>query len=174
LTHSVTAYIALGANLGDAKRTIQQTIVDLATLPGTSVVKASSLYQTAPIDSAGPDYINAVVQVLTGLGPYYLLKQLQNLEQAAGRERPYAKAPRTLDLDLLIYGSAQITSPTLTVPHPRMAQRAFVLLPLAQIAPDLVSAGDLRKVSAQGVVPLFDSVLGSFPFRVARNYPGLS
>jgi 2-amino-4-hydroxy-6-hydroxymethyldihydropteridine diphosphokinase len=155
LTHSVTAYIALGANLGDAKRTIQQAIVDMAKLPDTTLVKASSLYSTAPINSSGPDYINAVVQVLTSLGPYYLLKQLQNLEQTAGRKRPYTNAPRTLDLDLLLYGSAQITSPTLTVPHPRMAQRAFVLQPLAQIAPDLVSAEDLRRVSAQSVSRLF-------------------
>ncbi len=152
---SVTAYIALGANLGDAQRTIHQAIADMAKLSDTTLVKASSLYQTAPIDSTGPDYINAVVQVLTGLGPYYLLKQLQNLEQTAGRERPYTNAPRTLDLDLLLYGSAQITSPTLTVPHPRMAQRAFVLQPLAQIAPDLVSAEDLRRVSAQSVSRLF-------------------
>ncbi len=155
MTHSVTAYIALGANLGDAKRTIQQAIADMAKLPDTVLVITSSLYQTAPIDSSGPDYINAVVQVLTSLGPYHLLKQLQNLEQAAGRERPYTNAPRTLDLDLLLYGSAQITSPTLTVPHPRMAQRAFVLQPLAQIAPELVSAEDLRRVSAQSISRLF-------------------
>ena len=151
----ITAYIALGANLGDAQRTIQQAIADIAKLPNTVLVEASSLYQTAPIDSAGPDYINAVVQVLTSLGPYYLLKQLQNLEQTAGRKRPYTNAPRTLDLDLLLYGSGHITSPTLTVPHPRMAQRAFVLQPLAQIAPDLVSAEDLRRVSAQSVSRLF-------------------
>lgn len=151
----VTAYVALGANLGDAQRMVQQAIADIAKLPDTVLVKASSLYSTAPIDSSGPDYINAVVQVLTSLSPYYLLKQLQNLEQAAGRERPYANAPRTLDLDLLLYGSGHITSPTLTVPHPRMTQRAFVLQPLAQIAPDLVSAEDLRKVSAQGVLRLF-------------------
>ena len=155
MTHSVTAYIALGANLGDAKRTMQQAIADIAKLPDTVLFKASSLYQTAPIDSAGPDYINAVVQVLTSLGPYHLLKQLQNLEQIAGRVRPYTNAPRTLDLDLLLYGSAQITSPTLTVPHPRMLQRAFVLQPLAQIAPELVSAEDLRKVSAQDVSRFF-------------------
>lgn len=151
----VTAYVALGANLSDAQRMVQQAIADIAKLPDTVLVKASSLYSTAPIDSSGPDYINAVVQVLTSLSPYYLLKQLQNLEQAAGRERPYANAPRTLDLDLLLYGSGHITSPTLTVPHPRMTQRAFVLQPLAQIAPDLVSAEDLRKVSAQGVLRLF-------------------
>ena len=155
MTLSVNAYIALGANLGDAQRTIQQAIADMAKLPDTVLVQASSLYSTAPIGSSGPDYINAVVQILTSLGPYYLLKQLQNLEQTAGRKRPYTNAPRTLDLDLLLYGSGHITSPTLTVPHPRMAQRAFVLQPLAQIAPDLVSAEDLRRVSAQSVSRLF-------------------
>ena len=155
MTLSVNAYIALGANLGDAQRTIQQAIADMAKLPDTVLVQASSLYSTAPIGSSGPDYINAVVQILTSLGAYYLLKQLQNLEQTAGRKRPYTNAPRTLDLDLLLYGSGHITSPTLTVPHPRMAQRAFVLQPLAQIAPDLVSAEDLRRVSAQSVSRLF-------------------
>jgi 2-amino-4-hydroxy-6-hydroxymethyldihydropteridine diphosphokinase len=151
LTQRVTVFIALGANLGDAQRTVQQAIADLSTLPGTSVVTASSLYQTAPIDSTGTDYINAVVEVLTSLSPYYLLKQLQNLEQAAGRERPYANAPRTLDLDLLLYGSGQITSPALTVPHPRMLQRAFVLHPLHEIAPHLVSDAQLCIVSDQSI-----------------------
>ncbi len=147
----VNAYVALGANLGDAQRTVQQAIADIAKLPGTALVKASSLYSTAPIDSSGPDYINAVVQVLTSSGPYYLLKQLQNLEQAAGRERPYANAPRTLDLDLLLYSSGQITSSTLTVPHPRMLLRAFVLHPLHEIAPHLVSDAQLRNVSTQSI-----------------------
>lgn len=151
MTQRVTVFIALGANLGDAQRTVQQAIADLATLPGTSVVTASSLYQTAPIDSTGPDYINAVVEVLTSLSPYYLLRQLQNLEQAAGRKRPYANAPRTLDLDLLLYGSGQITSSTLTVPHPRMLLRAFVLHPLHEIAPHLVNDAQLCIVSDQSI-----------------------
>ncbi len=147
----VNAYVALGANLGDAQRMVQQAVADIAKLPDTVLVKASSLYSTAPIDSSGPDYINAVVQVLTSSGPYYLLKQLQNLEQAAGRERPYANAPRTLDLDLLLYSSGQITSSTLTVPHPRMLLRAFVLHPLHEIAPHLVSDAQLRNVSTQSI-----------------------
>ncbi len=147
----VNAYVALGANLGDAQRMVQQAVADIAKLPDTVLVKASSLYSTAPIDSSGPDYINAVVQVLTSLSPYYLLTQLQNLEQAAGRKRPYTNAPRTLDLDLLLYSSGQITSSTLTVPHPRMLLRAFVLHPLHEIAPHLVSDAQLRNVSTQSI-----------------------
>jgi 2-amino-4-hydroxy-6-hydroxymethyldihydropteridine diphosphokinase len=147
----VTATIALGANLGDAARTVQQAIASLGGMPHTHLVAASSLYQTEPIDSAGPDYINAVAQVLTHLPAPELLKQLQNLERNAGRQRPYTNAPRTLDLDLLLYGSARIYSPTLTVPHPRMWQRAFVLLPLAQIAPGLVSPDALQLVAQQSI-----------------------
>ena len=147
----VTAYIALGANLGDAQRTVSQAIQDLAGLPNTRLLNQSNLYYTAPIDSSGPDYINAVAAIATQLGPYELLEQLQRLELAAGRERPYTNAPRTLDLDLLHYGSAQVFSSVLTVPHPRMVQRAFVLLPLHDIAPHLVSAAALQAVASQSV-----------------------
>ncbi len=148
---AVTAYIALGANLGDAARTVQLAIVNLGNTPHTRLVRASSLYQTAPIDSAGPDYINSVAEVLTELPAPLLLEQLQIQEQAAGRQRPYANAPRTLDLDLLLYGNASIQSPALTLPHPRMGQRAFVLLPLAEIAPERVAPLALQAVSAQAI-----------------------
>jgi 2-amino-4-hydroxy-6-hydroxymethyldihydropteridine diphosphokinase len=110
---------------------------------------ASPLYRSAPVDSSGPDYINAVLQISTRLSAPALLAQLHQLERGAGRERPYRNAPRTLDLDLLLYGAARIDSPTLTVPHPRMRQRAFVLRPLADIAPALVSAQELQAVSDQ-------------------------
>ncbi len=153
----VPVYIALGANLGNAQRTVAQAIADIGQLPHTTLVAASSLYRSAPVDSAGPDYINAVVQINTLMSSYLLLKQLQDLEQIAGRERPYINAPRTLDLDVLLYGSAQINSPTLTVPHPRMDERAFVLQPLHEIAPHLVSVQALQRVQHQGC-----SVLGSF------------
>ena len=106
------------------------------------------------MDSSGPDYINAVVQVTTGLSAPALLRQLQALEIAAGRERPFPNAPRTLDLDLLRYGDARIDSAFLTVPHPRMWQRAFVLLPLAEIAPRLVAEAALRAVQGQQVEKL--------------------
>ncbi len=146
----VPVYIALGANLGDAQRTVVQAMADMAQLPHTTLVSRSSLYRSTPLDSAGPDYINAVVQLNTLITSYSLLEQLQILEQSAGRERPYINAPRTLDLDLLLYGSAQINSPTLTVPHPRMYERAFVLQPLHEIAPQLVNAQALQRVQHQG------------------------
>jgi 2-amino-4-hydroxy-6-hydroxymethyldihydropteridine diphosphokinase len=153
-TTSVAAYIALGANLGDAVRTLQDAIRNLSSIPHTMLAQFSSLYQTAPIDSAGPDYINAVAEVHTLLCAPELLEQLQMQEQAAGRQRPYPNAPRTLDLDILLYGSAQIQSPTLTVPHPRMANRAFVLYPLAEIAPQQVSKDALQAVRHQNAIKI--------------------
>ena len=147
----VTAYIGLGGNLGDARAAVLQAMDDIAVLPGTSVTRRSSLYGTAPIDPSGPDYINAVVMISTGLSAPDLLTHLQRLELSAGRERPYRNAPRTLDMDILLYGSARIESPALVVPHPRMVERAFVLVPLAEIAPDLVLAEQLLAVEGQGI-----------------------
>jgi 2-amino-4-hydroxy-6-hydroxymethyldihydropteridine diphosphokinase len=147
----VTAYIALGANLGDAAATVQQAVRALATLPQTRLLRASSLYRTAPIESSGPDYINAVAEISTALSPQALLAALQALEKAAGRERPYRNAPRTLDLDILLYGDVSIDSPTLTIPHPRMQARAFVLQPLAEIAPQRVSPSALAAVLDQAI-----------------------
>jgi 2-amino-4-hydroxy-6-hydroxymethyldihydropteridine diphosphokinase len=148
-SEAVTAYIALGANLGDAAATLRQAVQDVGRLPHTRCTQASSLYSSAPIDSSGPDYINAVVEVFTQLTAPDLLQHLQQLEAAAGRQRPYTNAPRTLDLDVLLYGDAHIDSPELTVPHPRMWQRAFVLLPLAEIAPQHVPASALQAVEQQ-------------------------
>lgn len=145
----VTAYVALGANLGDAQAALRQALVDLGALPHTRLVRASSLYRSAPVDSSGPDYVNAVAELSTSLGPYELLARLQHLEQAAGRERPWHNAPRTLDLDILLYGELRQNDPVLTVPHPRMLERAFVLLPLAEIAPSLVSSAQMLKVEKQ-------------------------
>jgi 2-amino-4-hydroxy-6-hydroxymethyldihydropteridine diphosphokinase len=147
----VIAYIALGANLGDARAAVRAAMDAIGSLPGVKLIVASSLYSTAPIDSSGPDYINAVVKVSCPLPAYSLLGMLQKIEQAAQRERPYRNAPRTLDLDVLLYGSAQIKSDVLAVPHPRMWQRAFVLLPLQEIAPELVSAADLQRVANQQI-----------------------
>lgn len=147
----VVATIGLGANLGDAAAKVQAAIASIATLAQTQLLRASSLYRSAPVDSSGPDYVNAVVQVRTSLSAPALLAGLQAIELAAGRERPYPNAPRTLDLDLLLYGEAHISSPTLTVPHPRMQQRAFVLLPLAEIAPQWVSVAALHAVRDQRV-----------------------
>lgn len=147
----VPAYVALGANLGDARRTVRQAVQDLGRLPQTRLVRVSSLYRTAPVDSSGPDYINAVAEVVTSLAPHALLAELQCLELAAGRERPYLNAPRTLDLDILLYDDLTLDSPTLTIPHPRMATRAFVLVPLAEIAPQLLGAEQLEAVRGQAI-----------------------
>ena len=151
---AVTAYVALGANLGDAARTVRDAIARIGSLPQTALIRQSSLYQTAPQEASGPDYINAVVEVATRLGAPQLMAQLQRLEQEAGRERPYRNAPRTLDLDLLLFGGGRIESAALTVPHPRMGQRAFVLVPLAEIAPQLVPADELRAVADQPLTRL--------------------
>lgn len=155
----ITAYIAIGANLGLAQRSVQQAMQALGQLPLTKLLACSSLYRSAPMTSdpsqpqpaTGPDYINAVAAIATGLTAPDLLLQLQALELAAGRERPYPDAPRTLDLDILLYGSAQMDSAQLVIPHPRMAQRAFVLVPLAEIAPALVSAAQLAAVAQQAI-----------------------
>ena len=124
---------------------------DVAALPDTTLVRGSSLYRTLPIDSTGPDYINAVIEISTALAAHALLAQLQALENVAGRARPYRNAPRTLDLDILLYGDQSVNTPTLTVPHPRMMQRAFVLIPLAEIAPQHVSAAELQAVRNQPI-----------------------
>ncbi|MFI5444820.1 2-amino-4-hydroxy-6-hydroxymethyldihydropteridine diphosphokinase [Polaromonas sp. UC242_47] len=156
---TVTAYVAIGANLGAASAAVLQAMVALDGLPLTRVTRRSSLYQTRALsnedgverEAAGPDYINAVVELETGLTAPALLDQLQQLEQSAGRERPYRNAPRTLDLDLLLYGRASIHSARLIVPHPRMTQRAFVLLPLAEIAPALVPQTQRDAVADQTI-----------------------
>ncbi len=131
----IAACIGLGSNLGDATGNVQKALSALATLPATHVTEQSSLFRTAPIDADGDDYINAVARVSTSLSAEELLQALLALEQNFGRERSYINAPRTLDLDLLLYGDQIIATPTLTVPHPRMTSRAFVLIPLLQIDP---------------------------------------
>lgn len=156
----VTAYVAIGANLGDAQAAVRQAMQALDQLPLSRVARRSSLYLTGPVArdgdarADGPDYINAVVALDTRLPALDLLDRLQALEQAAGRERPYPDAPRTLDLDLLLYGDDHIDSPRLSVPHPRMAQRAFVLVPLAEIAPERVFEAQLRAVADQAITRL--------------------
>jgi 2-amino-4-hydroxy-6-hydroxymethyldihydropteridine diphosphokinase len=132
------AWVGIGANLGDARANVLDALARLTRLPGVRLLRASSLYRTAPIDSSGDDYVNAVAEVDTGLGAHELLAQLHGIEQAHGRERPYRNAPRTLDLDLLLYADEVIAdAPALIVPHPRMHERAFVLAPLAELAPEL-------------------------------------
>ena len=145
----VTAYIGLGANLGDPVATLVQAIDDMAALSGVTLIRRSSLYRSAPVASIGPDYVNAVVEIRTVLTAPALLASLQQLEQLAGRARPYRNAPRTLDLDVLMYGHASIDSEALVVPHPRMSERAFVLVPLAEIAPHSVTTAQLQAVQSQ-------------------------
>lgn len=148
------AWIGLGANLGDAPAALRGALEAIARWPGSRVVRVSSLYRSAPVDAGGPDYFNAVAEVATPLAAHDLLQALQAIEQAAGRQRPYRNAPRTLDLDVLLYGEGggeRIDTPTLTVPHPRMHERAFVLHPLAEIAPWQVDLGQLAAVQWQRV-----------------------
>jgi len=151
LQPQVLAYIALGGNLGDAQASVRWAMAQIAALPQTRQLARSSLYLSAPMDATGPDFVNAVLAVDTRLSAPELLARLQHIETQAGRQRPYQNAPRTLDLDLLLYGSARIQSPHLVVPHPRMCERAFVLLPLAEIAPELVTATQLEGVQGQSI-----------------------
>lgn len=127
-------FIGIGANLGDAKATVALAIAALAKAPDTILVAQSALFGSAPVDSSGDDYVNAVAELDTRLSATALLQHLQAIELAHGRERPYHNAPRTLDLDLLLYGAEEIQTADLQVPHPRMTERAFVLLPLLQLA----------------------------------------
>jgi 2-amino-4-hydroxy-6-hydroxymethyldihydropteridine diphosphokinase len=127
------AYIGLGANLGNARETVERALLAIDALPASRLKAQSSLFRSAPIDSTGDDYVNAVAQIDTSLTALALLTQLQQIELAFGRERPYPNAPRTLDLDVLLFGSEQHQTATLTVPHPRLTQRAFTLIPLLQL-----------------------------------------
>lgn len=150
----VTAYVALGANLGDAQQTVLDSLTALDRLPVTRCTGRSRLYRTAPFEAEGPDFINAVAQLQTRLSAPELLDALQALENQAGRLRPYLNAPRTLDLDVLLYGQARISSPRLTVPHPRMWGRAFVVYPLADLAPELLTPAHWASVAGQSIVPI--------------------
>lgn len=136
---SVRAYIGLGANLGDAAATVRTAIAALGQLPHSRLLASSLLYRSAPVGYLDqPDFINAVAAIETDLDAHALLDALLGLEQQFGRERSFRNAPRTLDLDLLLHGELVLHDARLSLPHPRMAERAFVLLPLADIAPDLV------------------------------------
>ncbi len=160
----VTAFVALGANLDDPQAQIRCALRTLAALPETRLVRESSLYRNPAVGCRGqPDFVNAVAMVETRLAPRELLEQLLAIERAHGRVRDFPNAPRTLDLDIVLYGELQLHEPGLTVPHPRMLERAFVLVPLAEIAPDAVVPGrgrvaDLvRAVDASGLVKLPDA-----------------
>jgi len=141
MTPRVRAWIGLGANLGDAQAAVRSACAELAALPGTRLVAQSSLYRSAPLDATGPDFINAVAGLDTALSAAELLAALHAIEQRHGRVRGLRNAPRTLDLNLLLHGDTIVGTPGLTLPHPRAHERAFVLLPLAEVAPELVIPG---------------------------------
>lgn len=133
----IRAYVGLGANLGDALTALVRACRSLARQPGIRMAACSSIYQSAPVDAAGPDFLNAVCAIDTTLDALSLLNCLQSIEADAGRERPYRNAPRTLDLDLLMYADLTMDSDRLVLPHPRLHERRFVLQPLAELAPDI-------------------------------------
>ena len=136
------AYVGIGANLDDPRTQVLDALQELDQLPHTRVVKRSSLYRSAPVGyAAQPDFINAVAQLETGLPAERLLAELQGIEARHGRRRSFANAPRTLDLDLLLFGESQMSAPGLKIPHPRMHERAFVLEPLVEISPDVEIPG---------------------------------
>jgi 2-amino-4-hydroxy-6-hydroxymethyldihydropteridine diphosphokinase len=138
------AAIGLGANLGDALLTLATVVTELHTLPQSRVVAVSSAWRGAPVDATGPDFTNAVVLLATRLAPLELLDALQAIEARHGRQRPYRHAPRTLDLDLLFHGDQRVSHPRLTIPHPRLHERAFVCCPLDEVAPGLRQAWSLE------------------------------
>ncbi len=143
-TSPATAFVGLGGNMGDAEATLRAALEQLDALPGTRLLAASSLYRTAPVGGIEQaDFVNAVAQLHTILGPEELLQALFTIERSHGRDRAREQrwGPRTLDLDLLLYGEDEIDVEGLTVPHPRIAERAFVLVPLVEIAPDAVIPG---------------------------------
>jgi len=130
------AYIGLGSNLAEPQSQVEHALQQLGSLPRSRLVRRSSLYRTAPVGhTAQPDFVNAVAALDTALDAHGLLRELQTLEAGHGRTRSFPNAPRTLDLDLLLFGDERISDPGLVVPHPRMHERAFVLKPLLEIFP---------------------------------------
>jgi len=157
----VTAFIALGSNLGDPAQQIRSALRALAALPGTRLVRQSSFYRNPPEGGlAQPEFVNAVAQIETRAGARDLLDHLLEIERAHGRARDQPNASRTLDLDVVLYGDQVVREPGLTIPHPRMLDRPFVLVPLAEIAPDAIVPGRGRvadlaaKLDASGLVKL--------------------
>lgn len=134
-------FIGIGANLGDAQTTVLEAAQALRDLPGCQRFELSPLYRSAPVEASGPDFINAVAAFDLALEPLALLRRLQAIEQDHGRQRPFRNAPRTLDLDLLLCGQRRVDQPGLTVPHPRMHLRAFVLRPLLDLDPQAAIPG---------------------------------
>ena len=130
------AYVGIGSNLDEPRSHVQLAFEDLDRIPGTGVVKRSSLYRSGPVGYADqPDFVNAVAEIQTSLPASRLLAELKEIEARHGRRRSFKNAPRTLDLDILLYGEVTLSLAHLTLPHPRMHERAFVLKPLYEVAP---------------------------------------
>jgi 2-amino-4-hydroxy-6-hydroxymethyldihydropteridine diphosphokinase len=160
----ITAFIALGSNLDDPASHVREAIADLARLPQTRVKRASALYGSAPVGYRDqPDFINAVAEIGTRLEPRPLLEALLEIEKRHGRVRGVRNGPRTLDLDIALYGERVVREPGLVVPHPRMHERAFVIVPLAEVAPGLDIPGFgsvsrlLERIDAGSVTRLADA-----------------
>ena len=161
----VPAFIALGANLRDPEQQIQAAVEELAMLRDTRLMCLSSLYRSAPVGYLDqPEFVNGVAGIETALAPRALLDALLAIERRYGRVRQFPNAPRTLDLDIVLYGDLEVDEPGLTIPHPRMHERAFVLVPLAEIAPEIVVPGRgrvrdlLGRVDASSVIKLESSM----------------
>lgn len=154
MTKARQAYIALGANLDSPASTLEAALEALAKAKGIELIKRSSLYRSPPLDADGPDYINAVAEIKTDLEPLQLLHRLQAIENDFGRVRLYKNSPRTLDLDVLLYEGFNSDSAELTVPHPRMHLRSFVLMPLMEIAGDI-------QLAQGGTADLLDTAIAS-------------
>lgn len=139
---SVRAFIALGANLGQPAKQVRRAVALVCLLPNTRLVKCSSFYTSTPVGYTNqPDFINAVMEITTRLSPHGLLEALLAIESALGRERHFVNGPRTIDLDLILYDDLAVSHEGLVIPHPRMTERAFVLVPLLEIAPDITIPG---------------------------------
>lgn len=164
------ALVGLGANLGDARATLQAARHALAALPGCRLLACSALYRSAPVEAGGPDFLNAVALLRCTLAPAALLAALHAIEQAHGRERPYLNAPRTLDLDLLLHGQQQCAEAALRLPHPRLHLRAFVLLPLLELRPALQVPG-LGALAAQ-LPAVAGQRIERLPPAAAPGWPG--
>ena len=144
-----TAYIGLGSNLQDPPSQLQRALAAIARLPDTQLLAQSALYRSAALGYADqPDFVNAVAKIATALTPQALLQALLKIEHQQGRERTFRNAPRSLDLDVLLYDEIQLHEPGLTIPHPQMHLRAFVLQPLLEIAPDVSIPGISRADAA--------------------------
>ena len=158
---AVSAYLALGSNLGDRLETLQRAVELMDARLGIQVVRSSRVYETEPVGPPQPAYLNAVVEVRTDLEPHELLKETQAVEDELGRVRAERWGPRTIDVDVLTFDERTVDEPELVVPHPRMHERGFVLVPLGELDPDPMLPGG-KKLSTLRLPP--EAVLGVRPF----------